>query len=89
MTSKFARVKKGPKAGEFVPALDVNPSINLMSEPMAPRSGQTRSGYGSKMPTRHKVRVFDQRWRRVYMVQKGNAGTAFIIHKGERFAVTW
>jgi hypothetical protein len=89
MMSKFARVKEGPHAGELVPTLEINPSINLISEPMAPTYGQTVSGYGSKIPTRYKVQVFNNRWHRVYMVQHANAGTAFIIHKGERFAVTW
>ena len=85
---KWAKVKEGPLAGKPVPTLDVNPSINLLSEPMAP-ANPYRSGYGAKIPTRHKVRVFDQRYRRVYVCQFSNAGTAYIIHKGEAFAVSW
>lgn len=37
----------------------------------------TASGYGARIPTRWMVR-FDGRWRRVYCIQYGNAGTLFI-----------
>jgi hypothetical protein len=47
-----------------------------------PRSGQTASGYGGKIPTRYQIR-YNNSWHRVYMMQYGNAGTAFICVRGE------
>lgn len=85
---KWARVKEGPRAGELVPTIEVNPSINLITDHEAPRNPYA-SGYGHRIPTRYRVRVFDQRWRRVYVVQISNAGTAYIIHKGECVRVDW
>lgn len=85
---RWAKIKEGPHAGQPVPTLDVNPAINLLSEPMAP-ANPYRSGYGAKIPTRHKVRVFDQRFRRVYVYQVSNAGTTYILYRGEAFAVTF
>lgn len=38
-------------------------------------------GYGAKIPTRYMVR-FGSRWRRVYVAQFGNAGTAYIGKPG-------
>lgn len=37
----------------------------------------TASGYGRRIPTEHMVK-HDGRWRRVYVCQFGNAGTAYI-----------
>lgn len=44
------------------------------------------TGYGAKIPTRYMVR-FGPRWRRVYMAQFGNAGTAYIGKPGAWLAV--
>lgn len=38
-------------------------------------------GYGPKVPTRHWVR-YGNRWHRVYVMQYGNAGSAYIKHRG-------
>ena len=45
-----------------------------------PRSPSV-TGYGPKIPTRYMLE-YDGRWRRVYMMQYGNAGSAYVIHKG-------
>jgi hypothetical protein len=37
------------------------------------------SGYGRKIPTRYLVQLADKRWRRVYVCQISNAGTAYIL----------
>ena len=37
------------------------------------------SGYGRKIPTRHLVQLNDKRWRRVYVCQISNAGTAYVL----------
>jgi len=47
----------------------------------APRSGQTVSGYGRKIPTRHMVKI-GRNWHRVYVMQYGNASSAYVIIKG-------
>ena len=39
------------------------------------------SGYGNRIPSRHMVR-WQGRWRRVYVCQYGNAGTAYIGKPG-------
>ena len=48
----------------------------------APLSGQTVSGYGGKVPTRHMVR-YAGRWHRVYVMVYGNSGSAYIVKGGE------
>ena len=48
----------------------------------APASGQTRSGYGGKIPTSVMIN-YDGRWHRVYVMQYSNAGTAYIIQGGQ------
>ena len=47
----------------------------------APAYGTTASGYGSKIPTRHMLR-YAGRWRRVYVMQYSNSGTAYVIVNG-------
>jgi hypothetical protein len=50
----------------------------------APRYGYPASGYGRKIPTRHWVRLTgDTRWRRVYVMQYGNAGSPYVVVRGE------
>ena len=85
---EFAKIQQGEQAGRLVPVLEVNPSINLIQDTEAPRNPY-RTGYGRRIPTSYRVRVFDQRWRRVYVIQYGNAGTAYIRYKGEAFRVSW
>lgn len=47
-----------------------------------PRSGQTVSGYGRKIPTRYMIR-YSGRWHRVYAMSYGNAASVYIVSKGE------
>jgi hypothetical protein len=47
-----------------------------------PRHGQTVSGYGGAIPTRYLIRYLGV-WRRVRMMQYGNAGSAYVMVKGE------
>lgn len=42
-----------------------------------PVSGQTVTGYGGSVPTRHMVQ-YSGAWRRVYMMQYGNSGTPYV-----------
>lgn len=45
-----------------------------------PRRGQTVSGYGSAIPTRHKIRYLGV-WRRVYAMVYSNGSTPYVkIH---------
>lgn len=46
-----------------------------------PAHGYTASGYGGKIPTRHKVQYLGV-WRRVYVMSYGNGGTAYVNVKG-------
>jgi hypothetical protein len=57
----------------------------------APRYGYTADGYTVRAgaPTRRMVRLEGEtRWRRVYVWQFSNAGTAFLRIGGEPFIVT-
>lgn len=47
---------------------------------------KTASGYGKKIETRHKVNYLG-RDRRVYVDVFGNAGSAYVIVKGEKITV--
>lgn len=47
---------------------------------VAPRSPSV-TGYGSKIPTRYMLKL-DGRWHRVYVMQYGNSGTPYVIHRG-------
>ena len=46
----------------------------------------TATGYGQKIPTTKKVRWHDV-WRRVYCCIFSNAGTCYIVSKGQRYIV--
>jgi hypothetical protein len=48
-----------------------------------PRSGQTASGYGARIPTSLELRI-GARWHRVYVIQYANAGSAYIRKGGRR-----
>jgi hypothetical protein len=50
-------------------------------ESPAPRSGQTVSGYGARIPAPYLVQ-WAGRWRRVYVAQWGNAGSAYLGKPG-------
>lgn len=40
---------------------------------------QTATGYGRKLATEYQVQLADKRWRRVYVCQISNAGTAYVL----------
>lgn len=46
-----------------------------------PTYGDTVSGYGGKIATRHMIR-YAGRWRRVFVMQYGNAGSAYVVVNG-------
>ena len=54
----------------------------------APMYGRNADGYGSKIPTRHWLKV-DNRWRRVYCTIFSNVGTCWINVKGEKLIVRY
>ena len=41
------------------------------------------SGYGSKIPSTWELRI-GSRWHRVYVIQWSNAGSAYVVQRGER-----
>jgi len=51
-------------------------------ETEAPRSGQTVSGYGRKLPSRYLVKVDSEPERRVRFICYSNAASAYIIRAG-------
>jgi len=46
------------------------------------RLNYTASGYGSKLPTRYKIK-YDNRWYRVYSCCHSNVSTEFVRIQGE------
>lgn len=46
-----------------------------------PSYGRTASGYGPKIPTRHML-TYAGRERRVYVMQYGNSGSAYVVVSG-------
>jgi len=46
----------------------------------------TATGYGARIPSRHMVQ-WEGRWRRVYVTQYANAGSAWVLIGGERVPV--
>lgn len=52
----------------------------------APRSGNTVSGYGARIPTGIMVRHAGK-WRRVYAIQYGNAPSFYIGKSNDREAI--
>lgn len=64
--------------------------VNCIRRPMYHHShnlSYTASGYGNKLPTQYMVRVFSQRWHRVYCICYSNVGTCYVIIKGKRYIV--
>ena len=57
--------------------------VTHKESPVAPYSGRGALGYGRKIPINRMVQLFDKRWRRVYACQYSNAGTAYILVKGD------
>ena len=59
--------------------------VTATTRTAVPGSGKIAiTGYGGRIPTRYKVRYGAQnRWYRVYMMQYGNAGTAYITVAGK------
>lgn len=47
----------------------------------------TASGYGSKIPTRYKVK-YNGRWMRVYCRIYSNVGSLYIVSKGVKLYIT-
>ena len=48
----------------------------------------TASGYGARIPSRHKVRLEGEKiLRRVYVTIYSNAGSAWIMRKGVKFHI--
>jgi hypothetical protein len=55
--------------------------VSEVLETVAPVN-RSISGYGSKIPTRWKIK-YAGRWYRVYVMQYGNSGSAYIKVLGE------
>lgn len=54
---------------------------DVKSKSHPPTYGQSASGYGAKVPTRHMVKI-NGRWRRVYVMQYANSGSAYVVLNG-------
>lgn len=68
--------------------IEINPSEQVYSPLWWHERGlsQTASGYGSKLTSSYKV-PYNGRLYRVYYSQFSNAGTAYIIVKGEKIII--
>jgi len=56
--------------------------IELFRDKVAPYYGNTVSGYGPKIPLAYRIKFSDNRIRRVYVMQYGNSGSAYVIVNG-------
>ena len=64
--------------------------VNCIRKPMYHHThnlSYTASGYGDKIPTEYMVRVFNQRWHRVYCICHSNVGTCYVVIKGKNYIV--
>ena len=52
-------------------------AVRMTPEPV----NYSRTGYGNRLPTIWQIQLSDKRWRRVYVIQWSNAGTAYIRTK--------
>lgn len=69
---------------QTAPYLQLHDIAEMRVDQDAPRNPYP-SGYGRKVPTRYMLKL-GTRWHRVYMVQYGNSGSAYVLLKGqERF----
>ena len=59
-----------------------NSVVELFRDNRAPRYGNTVSGYGRKLPTKYRIKFTDNRIRRVYVMQYGNSGSAYVVVNG-------
>lgn len=57
--------------------------LEVIVDDSAPRSGQTVTGYGGRIPTRYRLKGTDNRIRRVYAMCYGNSATFFIRANGK------
>jgi hypothetical protein len=55
--------------------------VSAIADETAPRV-RNATGYGRKIPTRYRLKCDDGRTRRVYVMNYGNAGSAYIIMNG-------
>jgi len=62
---------------------DHYPDATYLHRPYTGRSGYTRSGYGSRLPTDYMVRI-GKRLHRIRVMCWSNAGTAYVRVGGRR-----
>lgn len=56
----------------------------IIASKLVPWTGRRNvTGYGSQMPTDWMVH-YAGKWRRIYVINYGNAGSAFVIVNGQR-----
>lgn len=48
-----------------------------------PNTRQRQDGYGSKLPSAWMLQLDGKRWHRVYTVCWSNAGTSYVIDRGQ------
>lgn len=66
----------------YVPYTDYSKVESVVLDLYPPR-WRSNTGYGSKVPTPFRIK-YEGRWRRVYMMQWGNAGTPYVLCKGKK-----
>lgn len=57
--------------------------ISLVQDLKPPRN-PSRDGYGDKLPTSYRIKLDDNRWRRVYAICYGNAASVYVNSAGHR-----
>lgn len=65
----------------------LNPAFILGADKTGAPRHNSASGYGCKIPTRHRLHCADGKTRRVYVICYSNAGSAYVLVGGQRFFI--
>ncbi len=75
------------KAGEPMQTVKATDTIEAPMYHHINNLSYTASGYGSKLPTRYKIK-YNNRWYRVYSICHSNVSTEYVLINGERVIVS-
>jgi len=62
----------------------LDPSLVIDRKQSEPPLNRSRTGYGGKIGSSWELKLIDNKWHRVYIMQWSNAGTAYIMFRGRR-----
>lgn len=57
----------------------LDPTLVIDKRETEPPHNRSQTGYGNKIVTSWELKLKDKKWRRVYVIQWSNSGSAYII----------